>query len=391
MQIEGARQGLPLDTALWQQSRADGVLVALSLLHGAILVLAAIASGSVPGGVLAGAVVAVGVWWGSNTYAHQFIHLPFFRSRALNGLYSLYLSLLLGVPQTFWRERHLAHHAGVLHLFRPSAGLVVELLVALALWAGLLVVAPQFFLTAYVPGFVIGMGLCALQGYFEHSPRTASHYGRLYNALFFNDGYHVEHHARPGCHWTRLPEHRSARAGSPLPPVLRWLEHFSLTGLERLVLRSPWLRARLLASHARAVARLLPRLGAIDRITIVGGGLFPRSVLVLRSLFPSARLRVVDASRRNIETARAFLERMGRADDVEFVHARFEPGGFDAATDLMVIPLSLVGDRDALYARPPARQTLIHDWLWHTRSGASAIVSVWLFKRLNLVEGACRR
>jgi hypothetical protein len=32
--------------------------------------------------------------------------------------------------------------------------------------------------------------------------------------------------------------------------------------------------------------------------------------------------------------------------------------------------------------------TLVHDWLWHRR-GTSAIVSIFLLKRLNLVTSVC--
>src|SRR5262245_65250874 len=47
-------------------------------------------------------VIALGLWWNSNTIAHYFIHRPFFRSSALNVAFSLFLSGLLGVPQTLW-------------------------------------------------------------------------------------------------------------------------------------------------------------------------------------------------------------------------------------------------------------------------------------------------
>jgi hypothetical protein len=57
-----------------------------------------------------------------------------------------------------------------------------------------------------------------------------------------------------------------------------------------------------------------------------------------------------------------------------------------ASFDLVVLPLSFEGDRDALYDRPPARTVIVHDWLWRKR-GVSGIVSVALLKRLNLVRG----
>ena len=52
---------------------------------------------------------ALVVWWTSNTIAHLFIHRPFFRRRSANRLFALGMSLALGIPQTLWRDRHLAH------------------------------------------------------------------------------------------------------------------------------------------------------------------------------------------------------------------------------------------------------------------------------------------
>jgi fatty acid desaturase len=57
--------------------------------------------------------IALGIWWNSNTISHNFIHRPFFRTRAANLLFGVYLSVLLGIPQSLWRDRHLAHHANV--------------------------------------------------------------------------------------------------------------------------------------------------------------------------------------------------------------------------------------------------------------------------------------
>src|SRR6185436_17909621 len=87
--------------ALLRHSRWDAVLVALSFAHGLLLLFA-------PSILLIG----IGLWWSTNTIGHNFIHLPFFRSRRFNRLFSLYLTAVTGVPQTLWRDRHLAHHRG---------------------------------------------------------------------------------------------------------------------------------------------------------------------------------------------------------------------------------------------------------------------------------------
>src|SRR5438132_1562264 len=211
-----------------QHSSWDALFIALALAHG----LALIGFPSIP-------LIAIGFWWNANTIAHNFIHRPFFRSRRLNGIFSAMESLVLGIPQRLWRDRHLAHHGGRPWRWRWSRQLAWEAGLVLALGCGLLARAPEFFLTVYLPGWLIGLALCQLQGHFEHEHGTTSHYGRLYNLLFFNDGYHAEHHARPAEHWTRLSRRKlTDLRTSRWPAVLRWLGYFNLDRMERLVLRS---------------------------------------------------------------------------------------------------------------------------------------------------------
>jgi fatty acid desaturase len=346
----------------------DGVLILLSLVYAALLL-------SVPSIPL----LAIGLWWTANTVAHNFIHTPFFRPRWLNRLFSIYLSALMGFPQGLWRARHLRHHRGDERPAPWSRDVMVESGVVLSLWLAFVAIAPEFFATVYVPGYVAGLGLCLLQGHFEHARGTTSHYGWLYNRLFFNDGYHVEHHQRPGEHWTRLPLQADGQARrSRWPPVLRWLDAFNLEWLERIALQSPRLQRYMLASHERAFRMLLAQLPPVSRITIVGGGLFPRTALILRKLRPEARLTIIDAKPDHLEIARPFLE-----GPVELRHQVFDPRSGDDG-DLVVIPLSFIGNRRDVYGNPPAPAVLIHDWLWKTR-GEGVRVSWLLLKRLNLV------
>ncbi len=358
----------PEQGVLLRHSRWDALLIGLAFLHGgALLVWPSLA------------VVALGVWWNSNTIAHYFIHAPFFVSRRGNVLFGLYLSGLLGIPQTLWRKRHLAHHAGVPWRFRFSGRLLVETLAVLTVWTALLIFAPRFFLMVYLPGYALGLCLCALHGYYEHAHGTISHHGTLYNLLFFNDGYHVEHHAAPGLHWTRLP--RRAIADIPLsrwPAVFRWLDACTLEGLERWVLRCRPLQWFLINRHEQAFRRLLSRVPEVRRVAIVGGGLFPRTLLILQQLLPDARLVVIDRSAANLGIAHRFFPQK-----IDCIHASYTPE-LVAEFDLTIIPLAFIGDRGAIYRQPPTRAVLIHDWLWHRR-GTSAIVSFFLLKRLNLV------
>jgi hypothetical protein len=85
---------VPAHSSHFLRSRRDAILVALAVVHGAVLA-------AFPTAI----VVGVGLWWCANTVSHNFIHGPFFRARWMNRVFSAYLSLLLGVPQTVWRDR----------------------------------------------------------------------------------------------------------------------------------------------------------------------------------------------------------------------------------------------------------------------------------------------
>jgi hypothetical protein len=357
-----------------RHSRSDAVLVALSCAHAVLL----IAFPSSP-------LIALGLWWNANTISHNFIHLPFFRSPVLNRVYAVYLTALLCIPHSIWRERHLRHHGGRDGSFHWTRVACVETGVVAALWIALASIDAKFFATVYLPGYLVGLGLCHVQGHFEHARGTTSHYGWLYNLIFFNDGYHVEHHRRSTEHWTTLPRQTDPDAArSRWPPVLRWLDWINLELLERLVLRSTSLQRYLVACHERAFRALLPRLPEIRRVTIVGGGLFPRTALVLQRLLPSAPLTIVDASARNLAIAGGFLN-----GTIEFRHCTYRPVPTIPSNDgekghLVVIPLAFIGDRELVYREPHAPFILVHDWIWRRRA-EGVTVSWLLLKRLNLV------
>ena len=351
----------------------DGILVVLSLACGGLL----LAAPSVP-------LVALGLWWTANTVAHNFIHRPFFRDRRLNRLYSLALSVILGFPQTLWHDRHLAHHAGRTPVVRMSRALAVELVFVLGSWGLCLWTSPRVFVLVYLPGWALGLGLCWLQGHYEHARGTTSHYGALYNLLFFNDGYHVEHHQQPGVHWSQLPSRRMGtggerRAVSRWPPILRWLEMLSLDGLERIVLSVPVLQRIVVRWHERALRRLMPSVGSVRSVVVVGGGLCPRTALALRCMQPDLAITIVDARQEHLVVARPFL------DDRVVLRQGFYSAAQPLAADLVIIPMAFIGDRGLVYAHPPARATLVHDWIWHRR-GRGVVVSWLLLKRINLIE-----
>ncbi|MEV1144102.1 fatty acid desaturase [Micromonospora sp. NPDC049799] len=108
----------------------------------------------------------------------------------------------------------------------------------------------QWTLLCYLPSVALAFTLVNVQNYYRHFgaepesryANSVSHYGRLYNLLTFNDGYHQEHHLRPATHWSRLPEvaeqyqerlDEAGRVVSPVPALVGFLD----TG--RVAQRSP--------------------------------------------------------------------------------------------------------------------------------------------------------
>jgi fatty acid desaturase len=92
----------------------------------------------------------------------------------------------------------------------------------------------------YLAAFYVALVLVNMQNYYEHygaAPDSryadsVSYYGRIYNLLTFNDGYHQEHHLRPQAHWSAMPtvrcEHgeqlnQIERVVSPVPAILGFL------------------------------------------------------------------------------------------------------------------------------------------------------------------------
>ncbi|HEY7651421.1 MAG TPA: fatty acid desaturase [Methylomirabilota bacterium] len=211
---------------------------------------------------LAGAVL---FWYNAVVVTHNFLHTPWFEREPLNRIYAAMDSVSLGVPVTLCRFHHLNHHRygndppdalgrtqdhsstyrfgrdgrparalsyALLGLFRGGTAeawraavhgrergrLLVELAAVGIGIAGYLALCWQFVLLFLIPVFYAGSVLGILTNYYQHGggpgrswPNAVSHYGRLYNWLCCNEGYHREHHRRPGVHWTERPALREAR------------------------------------------------------------------------------------------------------------------------------------------------------------------------------------
>ncbi len=251
---------------MFKYSKYDVFPVLMSTIHFAVLLTGMLLFDRLS----VGALVALGIAAGYlhlanvNSFGHHFIHTPFFKWDWVNALFSLMNSFNLGTPQESYRVVHLRHHAfnndipsarkaktkdwhsiyrfgrngaaenvftyaifahlrmdmreicQVLHkqrrLWRTAAETIAWLLMVAACawwdWRGV-----AYF---YLPILVIAWPVSYAQNYYEHlgaipgdrHADAVSSYGRWYNLLWFNNGYHQEHHFQPAVHWTEMPRVR---------------------------------------------------------------------------------------------------------------------------------------------------------------------------------------
>jgi fatty acid desaturase len=204
-----------------------------------------------------------------NGIGHNFIHNPFFRSKILNRLFGVTQSIACCFSQTYYNAVHMRHHKGnsdrqnengdtidwlsiyrhghdgeaenpwsyvFLGFFRDDVGAIRGELrkrgngdlfwgnIELAAFAITLLVM-FFFNWRYViffmvPFWYLGHCFSYLNGYYRHYGANpdkpiawgVSSYGKIYNWLFFYNGYHAEHHFRPKVHWTKMEAFRQSIA-----------------------------------------------------------------------------------------------------------------------------------------------------------------------------------
>jgi fatty acid desaturase len=213
--------------------------------------------------VLSFVVVAMAYCWNLQCISHNFIHNPYFTSNWLNRAFGVMESIAIGMPHLLYHHYHLNHHAGdndvpgpdgttrdwsstyrygkdgkaeafwrycLFSFFRVEVGpvvrvafkhgrehivqVIVETIALAAFWVAVACVDWRYFLLFYLPSFFLGWVISYAEGYLEHDgaqpgnpyANSVSSYNWLYNLLWFNNGYHQEHHWDPKCHWTRIKE-----------------------------------------------------------------------------------------------------------------------------------------------------------------------------------------
>jgi len=94
------------------------------------------------------------------------------------------------------------------------------------------------FMLYFLPFFYLGHCFSYLNGYYRHYGANpdkpiawgVSSYGKIYNWLFFYNGYHAEHHFRPKVHWTKMEAFRHSIEDVQKAEGVRAIGHAHMLG-----------------------------------------------------------------------------------------------------------------------------------------------------------------
>lgn len=250
------------DSRIFAYTRWDAIPVALGLAHFAYFWLLFYLFPRTPLWVMLilGFIYSVSISWNINGISHNFIHNPYFRSPLANRLFSVMESVACCFSQLYYDVVHMRHHKGnsdrqdehgdtvdwlsiyrhghdgqpenpwsytFLSFFRDNPAAIAKELskrgAAEARWGKVELAAfvislvtmgilNWHYMLFFLPFMYFGHCLSYLNGYYLHYGSDpdkpiawgVSSYHKLYNWVWFYNGYHAEHHFRPKAHWTRM-------------------------------------------------------------------------------------------------------------------------------------------------------------------------------------------
>jgi fatty acid desaturase len=122
----------------------------------------------------------------------------------------------------------------------------IELAVFITILVSMALIVPTWpirfinwrYMCFFLPFFYLGHCFSYLNGYYRHyggdpdKPIAwgVSSYGKMYNWLFFYNGYHAEHHFRPKVHWTKMEKFRQGIVEVQKQEGVRVISHAHMLG-----------------------------------------------------------------------------------------------------------------------------------------------------------------
>ncbi len=222
-----------------------------------------------------------------NGIGHNFIHNPFFRLPILNRLFGIIESIACCHSQTYYDAVHMQHHKGnadrpdedgatidwisiykhghdgeaespwsyvFLSVFRDNPAAIrkelrkrgggdlmwgnIELIAFATALLVMFLLNWRYVIFFFLPFVYLGHCFSYLNGYFRHYGANpdkpiawgVSSYGKVYNWIFFYNGYHAEHHFRPKVHWTKMEAFHQGIAEMQRQEGVRVIDHAHMLG-----------------------------------------------------------------------------------------------------------------------------------------------------------------
>jgi fatty acid desaturase len=307
--------GMGIQRLLFRHTRYDAIPALCAASHLGLLLASWLAFAILPSWavVMMFCTLVFCYCWNVQSISHNFIHNPFFANEWLNRAFSILESVAIGIPQTIYYHYHMNHHWGdndakgaegktrdwgstyrhgkgnhpeafwkycLIGFFRFELTpcfrmifrygprhvflLLAESLVLGGFWLAMLLVNWRYFLFFYLPNYYLGWVLIYAHTYVLHYgarpddyyANSVSSYHAPYNWMFFNNGFHQEHHWDPKAHWTKMPQVRE----EILPQMIAHRTRI-LLGPHITAFLEDWLRHR---SQTRSASEAQPHIIAFE-------------------------------------------------------------------------------------------------------------------------------
>lgn len=159
-----------------------------------------------------------------------------------------------------------------------------------------------------------------------------------------------------------------------------------LDSLEYITMNISYLRNWVLKVHETAFSNIFA-LDLIEppiRFIIVGGGIFPRTAIIIRNMFPDAQIVIQDMNHKSLECAENYMKDLGITDNIIYFKSRYTGVNYDVASEsvygtVVILPLAFRGGEIC----QTTFKTVKHCWLWENHPcEKDSIVSYFLLKKI---------